>query len=189
MLNHRGPREPILQSDGTFRIPLTRSQFAVVDEEDLSKVEHLRWYAISGAYTSYAGHACRRQNGRQIHLRMHRVILGSPQGVEVDHINGDGLDNRRKNLRLCSHTENVRNSRSYRGASVYKGVGRNTYTSVRGWRKWVAKIRVNKHLLWLGTFDTEADAARAYDCAAQKHFGEFARPNFPEVRSTTETPQ
>jgi hypothetical protein len=106
------------------------------------------------------------------HKFLHRLIMGAPKGVEVDHINGEGRDNRRSNLRLCTHAENGRNSVSRTGKSQYKGV---YFDSRRG--RWIARIRKDRKYHWLGSFHNEEDAARAYNLAAPKLHGEFARPN------------
>jgi len=100
------------------------------------------------------------------------VITNAPKGMEVDHINHDQLDNRRANLRVCTHKENGRNSKASAGTSQYKGV----FKSRGG--KWTAHICVNYQTKNLGTFVNEAEAAYAYDCAAQHYFGEFAHTNF-----------
>jgi hypothetical protein len=99
----------------------------------------------------------------------------SPQSV-VDHKNGDKLDNRRENLRICTIAENIRNSKTStkKGkTSRYKGV-----YWVGRIKKWVARIHVDRKGLHVGVFTDEAEAARAYDVAARQHFGEFARTNF-----------
>lgn len=106
----------------------------------------------------------------------HRLVAGAVKGQLVDHINGDTLDNRLENLRLCSIKENSRNVRGREGTSRYKGV----YFQKRA-RKWCASIRVDYKLIYLGLFELEEKAAEAYDLAAISHFGEFAKPNFSSV--------
>lgn len=101
---------------------------------------------------------------------MHRLILDAPKGMQVDHINGNGLNNRRENIRLCTHEQNSYNQQKPYGSSKYKGVCRK-----RG--KWDAQIRASGKIIWLGSFATEDEAANAYDEAALKHFGEFAFTN------------
>ena len=105
---------------------------------------------------------------------LHREIMKAKNGQEVDHINGDGMDNRRENLRLCSHRENMQNSvkRKNDAASIYKGV----HLCKNRWR---SQIKINGKQIHLGNFDHELDAAKAYDGAAIRFFGDFARPNFP----------
>jgi hypothetical protein len=104
---------------------------------------------------------------------MHREIMGAAEGQVVDHINHDGLDNRRCNLRVCSHAENVRNQRGQRGrSSGYKGVSRD-----RRLGKWRAQIWHNGKHTYLGLFESEAAAARAYNAKARDLFGAFAYLN------------
>lgn len=111
-------------------------------------------------------------------LYMHRLILGAPSGADVDHINNDGLDNRRANLRLASRSQNLANTRKRAGTytSQFKGV-------YRARRKWAASIKVNQVRKSLGEYHSEEDAARAYDAAARAAWGPFARLNFPEDAS------
>jgi len=107
---------------------------------------------------------------------MHRLLLGTLPGLEPDHINGDGCDNRRCNLRFCTHSQNIMNKRKRLGcSSIYKGV---SWRKAR--RKWAAYIRVDGRLKHLGYFGDESEAARAYDKEARKHFKEFAKPNLAE---------
>jgi hypothetical protein len=111
-------------------------------------------------------------------LQLGRFIVGAKGEEVVDHINGDALDNRRLNLRKCTQKENVRNRRKEtkrKTSSQYKGVHR-TYTNMK--KPWRADIRVDKKKRWLGRYKTEEGAAKAYDKAARKFFGEFACCNF-----------
>lgn len=114
--------------------------------------------------------------GKQVTTVLHRAVVGATRGQIVDHINGDTLDNRRANLRICSSLENTRNARKRGGgtSSIYKGVS--------WWKnisKWGAYIRVKGKLVILGYFDDEVLAAKAYDKAALETFGRFSRLNFP----------
>lgn len=165
-------------------IRLTHGMFAVVDAADYASLSAFNWYYFTSAnrQTGYAVRATKNVNTKTGHtnIRMHRQILVVPPGIEIDHINGDGLDNRRCNLRVATTIENARNRPLRRdNQSGYKGV----YWS-KEHRVWRASIRVNKRLVYLGSFETKVLAAHAYDRAALEHFGAFARINFPgEVQS------
>ena len=105
---------------------------------------------------------------------MHRCLFDNiPDGMEVDHINGNTLDCRRENLRIVTSRQNTMNIHIIRGKSCYKGVFWN-----KDIEKWYSRIGVNYKLINLGYFASEIEAAKAYDRAALKHFGEFARLNF-----------
>ena len=154
-------------------IPLTRGKVAIVDDEDFERFGGFKWYADK-RNAWYA----RRAFGPRSHRKsvyMHRQILNAPPSLECDHINGNGLDNRRCNLRLCTRSQNNMNRhRSCGGSSRFKGVGRHNPRN-----KWRAYIGDNGKLHHLGLFANEIDAAHAYDNAATELFGEFASLNFP----------
>ncbi len=106
---------------------------------------------------------------------MHRQIMHPPHGLEIDHKNNNGLDNRKCNLRFCTRSQNMANSRGHRRRrSSFKGVSFH-----KQFRKWRAIITQNKKNLHLGFFRSQVRAAKAYDDKAKELFGEFARPNFP----------
>lgn len=154
-------------------IPLLGSpHVAFVDDEDFAALSGYRWHYVAG----YAVRCPRKgEGGRKI--RMHRQILGVSPGVVVDHINGYGLDNQRKNLRVCTQRQNQFNRgkiKTRKATSIYKGV----WLAKAKTNPWRAHIRVNGKPTYIGSFATEEDAARAYDQAARKHHGEFARLNF-----------
>jgi hypothetical protein len=153
-----------------IEVPLTQNKVAFVDEEDYELVSQYKWNTNKGRNTFYAA------TGLQLHRLVMENTLGRKLGSEelVDHINGNGLDNRRENLRVCSRTQNIRNRTGKSGSSKYKGVSWHTPTE-----KWLARIQVNKHQIHLGCFVNEATAAIAYDIAAHQYFGEFAKLNFP----------
>lgn len=154
-------------------IELTRGFRAVVDDEDYDRLVGIgKWQANVTGGQVYAIHSQNR--GR---LYMHRVLV--PGATLVDHINGDGLDNRRANLRRATPAQNSRNMRPLATptSSRFKGVARQPRSAINPWR---AYIRINGRSSWLGVFPTQEEAARAYDAAARKHFGEFARLNFPK---------
>ena len=150
-------------------IILTQNQVALVDDADYEWLNKGKWYAQRSRQTFYAKRLI--STG---YKAMHRVILGLKPGDkrQCDHIDGDGLNNQRSNLRVCTHGQNQHNRRSYGGTSKYKGV-----CFERSHRKWGAYIYVNKKNIRLGSFDLESDAARCYDGAALKYFGEFALTN------------
>lgn len=157
-------------------IPLTRGKVALVDDEDAPTVLALRWFALPTNHPDvwYAGRNERRPDGKMRLVYLHTFLLHSGDGLTVDHRNGDGLDNQRQNLRECRHGQNMRNRRRHRNnTSGFKGV-------VRQGRGWGAKIMCERRDYWLGSFGTAEEAARAYDEAARRLHGEFARTNFPE---------
>lgn len=146
-------------------IDLNNGMKALIDDEDFAKLSTHHWFAQEGPHTFYA-----TRSG----VKMHRLIMNAPQGAIVDHINGNGLDNRKANLRLCTKTLNLANMGAVRPrkTSRFKGVSRKT-----GVGSWVAQIQVDSKKITLGYFDDEEDAALAYNMAASDLFGEFARLN------------
>jgi hypothetical protein len=162
-------RAPILQDDGTALIPLTRGMFAVIDESDIPMVASYLWCVVGDPrYTLYAATCIAGRN-----MRLHRMITSAPDGMFVDHINGNGLDNRKQNLRLCTRNQNMHNRRKVvGGVHKYKGL-----CFIPWSRRWTARIYYLSKPIHLGTFDTEAEAASAYNDAAKRYFGEFARLN------------
>lgn len=149
-------------------IHLVRGEVALVDDDVYDEMSGYRWYSMKGYATRGYFH-----KGRTKHVRMHRAIVGAAPGVMVDHINGNTLDNRRENLRVCSNSDNQKNRHRANGSSRFKGVCWNKQSN-----KWQAGIKLNGKSKHLGLFGSEEDAARAYDQAAAQMFGEFARPNF-----------
>lgn len=158
------------------QIQLTQGKFALVDRKDYEWLMQWKW-AVSKATRGgfYAKRVSKRdENGKQHNIYMHREILGAQSGQEVDHISGESLDNRRSNLRLCTHRENLYNSRSHCDAkSRFKGV---TWDKSR--HKWMALIYYKGKQHNLGRFDSEKDAALAYNRASTAYHGKFARLNF-----------
>lgn len=157
------------------RVPLSGAggdKYAIVDCADYSSIISRRgtWYAWKGVRGNlYAHTACRPT------VSMHRLISGAPKGMSVDHVNGNGLDNRRENLRVCTHSENMKNQ-GPRNGRKYKGC---YYNPKRlGRLKWSASIRANGKVEFLGRFATEIEAASAYDVASEKLHGVFGRKNF-----------
>jgi hypothetical protein len=141
----------------------------LVSPQDSYVLESRVWTIRRGkpGHTSYA---IARVGGRMTFL--HVFIMQPIHGLHVDHVNGNGLDNRRENLRIVSHSQNMQNARSLRGASRFKGVAKHNNTS-----KWRAYISIARRQIHLGMFDTEIAAARAYNAAALAHFGKYAKLN------------
>lgn len=137
-------------------IPLTQGLYALVDGKDYEWLAQYNWHAAKDRNTFYAYRCIRTLEGKQKRKPMHQDILGRVPNLETDHINHNGLDNRRVNLRLVTTAENQQNQRPKRGyTSKYKGVFR--------WKdKWQALIRHNKKRFYLGQFKTEIEAANAY---------------------------
>lgn len=159
-------------------IPLTQGKVAVIDFSDFETVRKYKWHAHQRGRCWYAG------SGALKGMQMHRLLLGAPRGVGVDHLDGDGLNNQRHNLRLASKTQNGQAARrkAINASSKFRGVNLKTYV----WRgsnkctlRWTAQIRLNKKSIHIGYFSSEEAAARAYDKKARELFGEYAAPNFP----------
>jgi hypothetical protein len=152
-------------------IVLTMGLSAIVDDEDYECLTQHKWSVCGGKGKFYARRHSHFEGKKSIHIAMHTQLMKTPKGMEVDHINGNSLDNRKDNLRVCTRAENIRNSRKKRkkASSIYRGV---SWRKVN--KKWVARIQYNKKYIHLGYFDTEEDAANCYNEAARKYFGEFA---------------
>ena len=156
------------------RIPLGRGEHAIVDDADFDWLNQWKWWTTGGGkYKHYAQRASYPKGGGKIHISMHRLVLGLTTKIECDHINGNGLDNRRSNLRKCSKAQNACNRRPQKKKmGRFKGVIWRKET-----KKWRAMIRHNKRLIHLGSFDDEVAAAIAYNTASLKYHKEFGRLN------------
>jgi hypothetical protein len=176
----------------TFRrIPLTKGMYAIVDIKDYEHLRKLNWHLQHGTHTYYATSTVFIK-GKPKRIFMHRYIMlpkmdmqfgprcskpGNPfKGIVIDHINGNGLDNRRANLRICTYTQNNCNKRlKLKSASKYRGVSKSRKPD----KPWQAKIYVRRKPILIGFYETEIHAALAYDEAARKYHGPFATLNFP----------
>lgn len=152
-------------------IPLSQGKVALVDDADYPTLSKFKWYAHKGTSTFYAWRNVTDSSGAQTKLVMHCEII--PDEPRIDHRDGNGLNNQRENLRPASTRQNGQNRRKLAPASSkFKGVHRRLISGV-----WQARIKTSDRRLHLGYFKTEVDAARAYNDAAKKHFGEFANLN------------
>jgi hypothetical protein len=156
----------------------------LIDDEDFELVSKHTWHVRKTKHTKYARTNIRISKGKQKGLHLHRLITNCPKHLMVDHINRNGLDNRRCNLRICSRSENLMNSKKPEGryTSKYKGVclakwGKVSKRNPIQKYKWRSEIRKNRKSILIGYFDTEIEAARAYNKKAQELFGEFAKFN------------
>ena len=157
------------REDCVIEINLTQGKVALIDKTDLEKVLPWKWCAHFECGRWYAYSSVTVGPYKSKLLRMHRIILEPPDGMEVDHVNHDGLDNRRYNIRIATRSQNLANrdrpvGRNYR----YKGIYCIRNRPLR--KPWTARLSKEK----LGYFATEIEAAHAYNQAARERFGEFA---------------
>lgn len=145
---------------------LTQGQTVLVDDEDFDLLNGFTWFAVNAANTSYAYN---KEIGP-----LHRYITQAPNGLVVDHIDGNGLNNQKNNLRVCTHRDNICNQAPQKGCSSdYKGVD-----FKRG--RYRARIKTKGQQYQLGYFHREVCAAKTYDYFAKLYFGPYARLNFPD---------
>lgn len=152
-------------------LPLTRGLFSKVDDSDFDDLSQFNWQ-IAGNLDARTFYAQRNvfKDGKWKKEKLHRRIMNCPQGLTVDHINGDGLDNRRINLRICTESENLKNRKHQKNAkNKYPGV----YKS--GKKKWGARIWTNGKTLYIGSYLTEIEAVKARESKAIELRGEFAK--------------
>lgn len=152
------------------KIKLTQNKYTIVDFEDFDYLNQWKWCVIIMKNTSYAIRSMwdKIEKRRNI-IYIHRLIMNCPNSKFVDHIDGNGLDNRKENLRICTRIQNSGNSKiSKNNTSGVKGV---RFKKESNW--WVANIKINNKLKFLGSFPNMDDAKNAYTVAAKKHFGEF----------------
>ena len=156
-------------------IPLTRGRVAIVDDEHYWWLTKWKWYYGSNGY------AVRNAPGKR-HKYMHCVIMDTPPGMDTDHINGDRLDNRRSNLRVCTRAQNTHNQKvSKANSSGYKGVHWHKHD-----KRWRTQIKTGGKKIYLGNFHSKEYAALAYNRGALQYHGAFANLNYvvPPLETT-----
>ena len=151
-------------------IILTQGRVALVDDEDFEELSRYQWCAAKNRNKFYAHRKERDSQGKRYSVYMHREVLKTPHDMHTDHIDGDGLNNMRANLRICTIAENQRNrGKQSNSTSKFKGV---TWQKVSN--KWRARITVNGKKKHIGCYVTAEEAYRAYCEAAKKYHGGFA---------------
>lgn len=164
---------PHPELEATYCVPLTRNKVALIDATDLGPVGGFRWHTMNRSGRWYARRSVLGPTGETTEY-MHHLVIGSPgPGFHVDHINHDGLDNRRSNLRVVSVSTNIQNRRAAHGKSRFLGVSWKA-----GRRLWEAGLRKNGRRFYAGYFQNETEAAHAYDELALRLYGPLARTNF-----------
>jgi len=158
-----------------IHIPLSRNKVAIVDDKDYELLSKHKWSVSSAGYAKRSI----KKGKDQKTIYLHRFIMNVPQDMEIDHINGDRLDNRKWNLRICTAHENRMNTGNVREnkTSKYKGV---CWDKIR--KKWFSQITVRNKCIKLGRYNDEIDAAMVYDKMAIRYFGEYSNLNFKEVK-------
>ncbi len=159
------------------RIYLGEDEWTILDAEDYYKYGKFNWSLGGSRKNFYAVRGIKNKNGEFELVRLHRAIMNPPKRRVVDHRNGDGLDNRRDNLRIATKAQNACNGRKRKNTSS-RFIGVHFH---KGRNMWAARIQHHKKDIWIGYFKSEVEAARAYDKAARKYHGEFARLNFPKA--------
>lgn len=158
------------------KIKLSTGQYTLVDNENFKELSKFAWGTVGKKYT-YAGRGTRK-NGVYSKILMHRFLMNASKDQMVDHINGNTLDNRKSNLRICSRSKNLQNSKIRSDSNnKYKGVHK-VRTKKDGTVVYSARIQIAPNeRLYLGNFYNELEAAKAYNKAALKYFGEYANIN------------
>jgi hypothetical protein len=157
------------------KIKLTQEKYAMVSQEDFEEINKHKWSAVNNHNETYYAIRGIYINRRKKRIIMHREIMKPKAGFVVDHKDGDGLNNTRENLRIVTAAENAYNRKKHKNkcSSKYKGVSREKDS-----KKWRAIINYKGIPIRLGFFDSEIEAAKAYDDAAKELYREYAKLNF-----------
>jgi hypothetical protein len=153
-------------------IKLTQNKVVLVDDEDYEYLNQWKWYADTNKKTNYASRKI-VLDGIKTSIRMHTVIMKTPIGLTVDHINHNGLDNRKENLRVCTQEQNSKNRLKVNGKSKYLGVSPSNRIS----KPWRAFGKISKKSISIGYFKTQEEAAIAYNNFAKQNYKEYANLN------------
>jgi hypothetical protein len=167
------------------RIYLGEGRFTIVEPRDFYWVNKFHWGLKGNSERSYAIRLVSTSDNNVKYLSLHRAIMGSPKGLLVDHKNRNRLDNRRANLRIATNSQNQFNKSKTRRKTASRFVG---VTFVKSIGRWRAQIMLDRKNIFLGNFENETEAAKAYDSAAIKYHGEFARFNFPDLPQSSPRP-
>ena len=156
------------------KIYLGEGEFTIVDADIYYRLGRFKWFLVGSKKKFYAARNIKTGPCQIKIVRLHRVIMNPPDGLLIDHQNGNSLDNRRANLRFATRSQNATNrQKRKKGSSRFNGVSIEKRTG-----RWRARICYQGKKMYLGSFDSEIDAALAYDAAAKKYHGEFACLNF-----------
>jgi len=156
------------------KIPLTQGKYALVDDEEYKLLSKFKWHYGQYGNTGYAKRIIwDKENKKSKIVRMHHFILPLQKGLMVDHINGNGIDNRKQNLRLVTKAQNMMNKKAPKNnTSGFKGVAWHKQNN-----RWRAYLTVHGKQISLGLYDTKKEAAKAWNLAARAYFGEYALLN------------
>ena len=161
---------PIRVEGDKAYVPLTQGKEAIIDKEDIDKVSQYTWFAVKNG-CRYATTAARNAENRVVNIAMHRLIMDNPVGFEIDHVDGDGLNNTKLNLRLATRQQNAFNLKKPKNnTSGFKGV-----SWCQASNRWKATISVNRVRHHLGFYNTKEQAYQAYCQASERFHGEFGR--------------
>lgn len=165
----------------TFRrIPLGEGKFTIVEPEDYYRFNNFHWSCKKRGDCFYAFRLLNSPDDKLNFVLLHREIMNAPKGMLVDHRDGKGLDNRRANLRLATRSQNNCNRRKKKTKALSQYVGVTFDKRNKRKKRWFARIYINGKCKHLGCYKSELEAAKAYDEAAKKYFGEFSRLNLAE---------